>query len=104
MNIELWDVAGHLKKLKQEQTLDPDVNMYNCQRTITCQAPPTALAIVNGMIVVGESSGRIELFKASLQSTSGGHLLEFLDHKGEVTDIYAVRKHIIIGNYPLKNN
>jgi hypothetical protein len=84
MNLELWDVSGHLGKLQ----LDKDtVRVYRSQRTIKCIAPPTSLSTANGVIVVGESNGSIQLFDVRAKDEC---LQMFCDHKSSITDLYVV--------------
>lgn len=69
--------------------------LYRSKRTIQCSAPPTSLSAANGVIVVGESNGSIQLFDARLKGGKEGCLQTFSDHKGSVTDLYVVREHMI---------
>ena len=107
--IELWDISGKMKSKDgpAHHTSDDDgIKLYHSLRTITCQAPPTALSVCgNGVLVVGEEDGRVELFDASRSgkgkgkgeesaSSSSGATQEclqmFSDHKGAITDMHVV--------------
>lgn len=88
--IELWDVTGKIKSRQGQATYD-NGKIYNSQRVITCSATPTALSAANGVLVVGEASGNIQLFDAGLKGEGHGCLQQFTgDHKGAITDLYVV--------------
>ena len=83
----LWDVAGQMKS--HDSRTPHDLNkMYHSQRAITCRATPTVLAAANGVMVVGLSDGRVQLYECAVKGE--GCLQEFADHKAAITDMYVV--------------
>ena len=89
VNIELWDVGAHLDaKRKAGRQMYDNINMYNPTRTITCDVPLTALTVANDKIIAGDIDGNIKVLDPS--NAALDCLQKFSDHKGAVTDIYAV--------------
>lgn len=85
--LELWDTSECTVKSQQSHE---NARVYRSQRTFQCLAPPTSLSVSNGVIVVGESDGSIQLFDAKLKGGVEGCLQTFSDHKGSITDLYVV--------------
>lgn len=86
-SLEVWDVSERFGRACQTQD---NTRVYRSQRTINCVAPPTSLSAANGVIVVGQSNGGIQLFDTRLKGGTEGCLQMFSDHKGSITDLYVV--------------
>ena len=97
VSVDLWDVEGHLEKIrKSSRSLYNNTNMHSPLRTILCSAPLTSLSVANGLIVAGDIDGNISILDPSEKpAVVGGCLQNFSDHKGSVTDLYAVSHNLI---------
>ena len=89
--MDLWDVATHMEKLRKNScSLYDDTNMHNPLRTIACDVPLVSMSTANGLIIAGDTDGNVSVLDPSEKAAPGGPLQKFSDHKGTVTDIYAV--------------
>ena len=94
-SVELWDVAWHLEKIKKSgRFVYDDTNMHSPLRTISlANAPLSSMSAVNGLIIAGGSDGIVSVLDPSEKAAATGSCLQkFSDHKGAVTDIYAVSR------------
>lgn len=82
--INFWDVRAKLES-QRGRVSRITANMYNATRETSC-GHITAVAMVNEKIVVGDASGCVSVYDGSKSS----FLQRFSDHKGPITDIYAV--------------
>ena len=92
-SVDLWDVASHLEKIKKSgRFVYDDTNMHSPLRTISlADAPLSSMSAVNGLIIAGGSDGIVSVLDPSEKAAAAGSCLQkFSDHKGAVTDMYAV--------------
>ena len=59
--------------------------MYD-SKEVKLSCLPHSVAYSNGVLIVGDQNGSVKV----MDTSSGKCLQEFTDHKGPVTDIYAV--------------
>ena len=98
--MDLWDVGAHLEKIrKSSRSMYDSTNMHSPLRTITCDVPLTSMSVANGVIIAGDIDGKVSVLDPSEKpAVVGGCLQKFTDHKGTVTDIYAVSLYYCLGH------
>ena len=96
-SVDLWGVAAHLEKIrKSSHFVYDDTNMHSPLRTIFCDVPLSSMSVVHGLIIAGDKDGNVRVLDPSEKSPAAGNCLQkFSDHKGAVTDIYAVSRTVI---------
>ena len=94
--INYWDVRAKLDARRGRISRDT-INMYSPNRKISCVSHVTAMAMVNELVVVGDMAGQVCVYDGSNKGRSDSPLQMFTNHKGAITDIFAVSVRINIG-------
>ena len=89
IKINYWDIRAKLDSRSGRISRDT-INMYSPNREISCASHVTAMAMVNELVVVGDMAGQVCVYDGSNKGKSGSPLQRFTDHKGAITDIFAV--------------
>ena len=76
---------------KAGRKLYDDANIYNPVKTISNELPASSMCVASGLLVTGDQDGNVRV----LNPTSGDCLQKFSNHKGLVTDLYAVSNYSI---------
>ena len=98
--MDLWDVGTHLEKIrKSSRSMYDNTNMHHPLRTISCDVPLNSMSVANRLIIAGDIDGNVSVLDPSDKAAAGGRLQKFSNHKGTVTDIYAVSHHILLIPY-----
>lgn len=84
-DLEIWNVMKHIKESKLNTSEVYRVTHMYDSTVITLDCVPSTIAYTNGLLIVGEDSGRVKVIDPS----NGKCLQQFSDHKACVTDIYA---------------
>lgn len=85
--IEIWDIGAHLEAVKKAgRDLYDDTNIYNPVKTVSNELPASSMCVANGLLITGDQDGNVRV----LSPTSTECLQKFSNHKGLVTDLYAV--------------
>lgn len=86
--LEFWDIQSKSDSVKKS-TIRDNISVFSPLREISCDSHVTVMTVVNDMVVVGDDFGQVCVYDGSPKA--GGCLQRFRDHKGAITDIYAVR-------------
>ena len=90
--VEFWDIQSKIDSVRKS-TIRDNFSIFSPLREISCDSHVTVMTVVNNMVVVGDGFGQVCVYNGSPKV--GGCLQRFRDHKGAITDIYAVRSSFI---------